>query len=57
MIDLTNINKIYIKPGSTDLRMGIDGFLLYYKRIETGTIKWHQKDSITAIAYSIVENL
>ncbi len=26
MIDLTNINKIYIIPGSTDLRMGIDGY-------------------------------
>ena len=39
MIDLTNINKIYIKPGSTDLRRGIDGFWLYYKRIEPGTIK------------------
>lgn len=78
MIDLNNINKIYISPGITDLRMGIDGyamivqaifhknpfdnslyifcnkqhnklkilhfegcgFWLYYKRIETGTIKW-----------------
>ncbi len=37
--------------------MGIDGFWLYYKRIETGTIKWPQKDSLTAIAYSIVEKL
>ena len=26
MIDLTNINKIYLVPGSTDLRLGIDGY-------------------------------
>ena len=26
MIDLNNINKIYIVPGSTDLRLGIDGY-------------------------------
>lgn len=82
MIDLTNINKIYLVPGATDLRLGIDGysvivqlafnmnpldgslylfcnkthnkikilhfeengFWLYYKRIETGTLKW-PKDS------------
>lgn len=87
MIDLTNINKIYITPGSTDLRMGIDGyaamvearfgkspfnnslyifcnknhnklkilhfehdgFWLYYKRVETGTIKWPKNESITDI--------
>lgn len=78
MIDLSNINKIYLAPGTTDLRLGIDGysmiiqgafhknpfdkslyifcnkahnklkilhfedtgFWLYYKRIETGTVKW-----------------
>ena len=78
MIDLNTINKIFVSPGYTDLRMGIDGyaylveqvfsknpfdntlylfcnkardkikilhfehdgFWLYYKRIETGTIKW-----------------
>lgn len=78
MIDLNSINKIYIIPGATDLRIGIDGysmiiqgvhlknpfdkslylfcnkshnklkilhfedtgFWLYYKRFETGTIKW-----------------
>ena len=82
MIDLTNIKKIYLVPGATDLRLGIDGysiivqlsfnmnpldgslylfcnknhnkikilhfedngFWLYYKRIETGTLKW-PKDS------------
>lgn len=87
MIDLNNINKIFIIPGSTDLRMGIDGyaslvqakfnnspfdgslyifcnknhnklkilhfehdgFWLYYKRIETGTIKWPKTDLLTAI--------
>lgn len=87
MIDLSNINKIYISPGSTDLRMGIDGyasiiqqvfhnnpfdgslyifcnknhnklkilhfehdgFWLYYKRIETGTIKWPKTDVLTNI--------
>lgn len=27
MIDLSNINKIYVSPGSTDLRMGIDGYI------------------------------
>ena len=26
MIDLNNINKIFITHGSTDLRMGIDGY-------------------------------
>lgn len=26
MIDLSNINKIYLTPGSTDLRLGIDGY-------------------------------
>ena len=26
MIDLNNINKIFITPGSTDLRIGIDGY-------------------------------
>lgn len=78
MIDLNYINKIYISPGYTDLRLGIDGlatkvknilkkdpfdnslylfcntsrnkikilhfeetgFWIYYKRFETGTIKW-----------------
>ena len=87
MIDLNNINKIYIVPGSTDLRLGIDGyaaivqtkfngspfdgslyifcnknhnkikilhfehdgFWLYYKRIETGTIKWPKTDVLTDI--------
>ncbi len=82
MIDLTTIKKVYIIPGATDLRTGIDGyaiivqeyfhlnpfnnslylfcnkyhnklkilhyedngFWLYYKRIETGTLKW-PKDS------------
>lgn len=77
MIDLNTINKIFLAPGATDLRLGIDGysmiiqgafhknpfdnslyifcykahnklkmlhfedtaFLLYYKRIETGTVK------------------
>lgn len=83
MIDLNSINKIYLYPGATDLRMGIDGyamivqtvmgknpfdnslyifcnknhnklkilhfegtgFWLYYKRIETGTIKWPKAES------------
>ena len=83
MIDLSTINKIYIIPGSTDLRIGIDGyasiiqvifknnpfdgslymfcnkqhnklkilhfedsgFWLYYKRIETGTIKWPKDEN------------
>ncbi len=87
MIDLNNINKIYISPGYTDLRMGIDGyaslveqvfgknpfdnslylfcnksrdkikilhfehdgFWLYYKRIETGTIKWPNKPLLEEI--------
>ena len=87
MIDLTSINKIYISPGYTDLRMGIDGyaslvqevfklspfdnslylfcnkqrdkikilhfeydgFWLYYKRIETGRIKWPKNDELTEI--------
>lgn len=87
MIDLTTINKIYISPGYTDLRMGIDGyaslveqvfkmspfdnslylfcnkqrdkikilhfehdgFWLYYKRIETGRIKWPKNDELTEI--------
>lgn len=87
MIDLSNINKIYICPGYTDLRMGIDGyamiveqayakspfdnslyifcnrqrdkikilhfehdgFWLYYKRIETGHIKWPVNNDIKAI--------
>ena len=87
MIDLTNINKIYIYPGSTDLRTGIDeyaamiqsefnqspfdgslyifcnknhnklkiihfehdGFWLYYKRIETGTVKWPKNSLLTEI--------
>lgn len=78
MIDLKTINKIYISPGYTDLRIGIDGltllvknklnedpfdgslfifcnrtrdrikilhfeyngFWVYYKRFETGKIKW-----------------
>lgn len=78
MIDLNTINKIYISPGYTDLRVGIDGlisivkynlqkdpfdgslfifcnkakdkikilhfeysgFWIYYKRFETGRIKW-----------------
>ena len=26
MLDLNNINKIYISPGYTDLRMGIDEY-------------------------------
>ena len=26
MIDLVNVSKIYIIPGATDLRMGIDGY-------------------------------
>lgn len=26
MIDLSSINKIYIIPGHTDLRLGIDGY-------------------------------
>ena len=26
MIGLSNINKIYLTPGSTDLRLGIDGY-------------------------------
>lgn len=26
MIDLSNINKIYLAPGATDLRLGIDGY-------------------------------
>ena len=87
MIDLTSINKIYISPGYTDLRIGIDGyaslvqevfkqspfdnslylfcnkqrdkikilhfqydgFWLYYKRIETGRIKWPKNDELTEI--------
>ena len=87
MIDLNNINKIFITPGPSDLRMGIDGyatlvqtqfgvspfdnslyifcnknhnklkilhfehdgFWLYYKRIETGTIKWPKNNTITDI--------
>lgn len=78
MIDLSTVNKIFIVPGPTDLRLGIDGyamivqailhkdpfnnslyifcnkqhnklkilhfegcgFWLYYRRIETGTIRW-----------------
>lgn len=78
MIELKNINKIYISPGYTDLRGGVDtfillvknklnqdpfdnslyifcnktrdkikilhfeqnGFWIYYKRFETGKIKW-----------------
>ncbi len=78
MIDLTNINKIYITPGYTNFQLHInglvalvsgklnrdpfdgslfifcnkgrdrikvlhferDGFWLYYKRFETGKIKW-----------------
>lgn len=87
MIDLVNVSKIYIVPGATDLRMGIDGyasivqtkfnnspfdgslyifcnknhnklkilhfeydgFWLYYKRIETGTIKWPKNEVLTPI--------
>lgn len=87
MIDLNNIKKIYIIPGATDLRMGIDGyasivegifhnspfdgslylfcnkhhnklkilhfehdgFWLYYKRVETGTIKWPKAEALTSI--------
>lgn len=87
MIDLSNIGKIYISPGYTDLRMGIDGyaakveqifgkspfdnslyifcnktrnkvkilhfehdgFWLYYKRLETGHLKWPKNSELTAI--------
>lgn len=87
MIDLNTIKKIYIMPGYTDLRLGIDGyaaiveyqfnnnpfygslyifcnkqrdkikilhfeydgFWLYYKRLETGRIKWPKNDQITNI--------
>lgn len=87
MIDLKNINKIYIMPGYTDLRLGIDGYAaivqlsfkgtptdgslyifcnkakdkikilhfeydgywLYYKRLETGHIKWPSTTSMTLI--------
>ena len=87
MIDLSTINKIYISPGDTDLRMGIDGyaamvehafsldpfdnsiylfcnkrhnklkilhfdgtgFWLYYKRFETGTIKWPKNKDVKEI--------
>ncbi len=87
MIDLNTVNKIYLYPGSTDLRMGIDGyaamvqlefkqspfdgsiylfcnkahnkikilhfeddgFWLYYKRIETGTVKWPKDNSLKEI--------
>lgn len=90
MIDLNNINKIFIYPGVTDLRMGIDGyaqlvettfgkspfdnslylfcnrnhnklkilhfeydgFWLYYKRFETGTIKWPKCETLTNIETS-----
>ncbi len=87
MIDLTNINKIYIMPGYTDLRLGIDGYAaivdlkfngnptdgslyifcnrsrnkikilhfeydgywLYYKRLETGHVKWPTIDNMNSI--------
>lgn len=87
MIDLNQINKIYISPGEVDLRMGIDGyaamvehafglnpfdnsiyifcnkrhnkikilhfeetgFWLYYKRFETGTIRWPKFKDIKEI--------
>lgn len=87
MIDLSSINKIYIIPGYTDLRLGIDGyaaivegkfnqvptdgslflfcnknrnkvkvlhfeydgFCMYYKRLETGHIKWPKNDVLAEI--------
>lgn len=87
MIDFNSINKIYIMPGYTDLRLGIDGyaaivegqfnhnpfngslyvfcnkardkikilhfeydgFWLYYKRLETGRIKWPKTSDIKDI--------
>ena len=87
MIDFRTVNKIYLMPGYTDLRLGIDGYAaivelkfngnptdgslyifcnrsrnkikilhfeysgywLYYKRIETGHVKWPNMSDINSI--------
>ena len=48
-------SKVYLTCGYTDLRRGIDGFLLLYKRLEKGKFQWPRSENealgITAQQY------
>lgn len=49
MIDLSNISKIYISPGYTDLRMGIDGYAAKVEQV------FGKSPLITLCIYSVIK--
>lgn len=42
--DFTHVKNIYIICGKTDMRKGIDGFAMLYKRLDQGKLQWPRNE-------------